>query len=89
MPIDLNSLNIPNIINYDQTGFLKDRFVGENIRLIDGIIKYTAAKNIPGLLFFLDFEKAFDTVEWSFLQKNFTVLQFWAICYQLDQALLP
>ena len=26
---------IPNIINYDQTGFLKGRFVGENIRLID------------------------------------------------------
>ena len=54
---------IPNITNYDQTGFLKGRFIGENIRLIDGIIKYTAAKNIPGLLLFLDFEKAFDTVE--------------------------
>ena len=26
---------ITNIINYDQTGFLKGRFVGENIRLID------------------------------------------------------
>ena len=26
---------IPNIINYDQTGFLKGRFIGENIRLID------------------------------------------------------
>ena len=40
---------IPNITNYDQTGFLKGRFIGENIRLIDGIIKYTATKNIPGL----------------------------------------
>ena len=45
---------IPNIINYGQTGFLKGRFIGENIRLIDGIIKYTAAKNIPGLLLFLE-----------------------------------
>lgn len=61
---------IPNIISHDQTGFLKGRFIGENIRLIDGIIKHTAAKNIPGLLLFLDFEKAFDTVEWSFLQKT-------------------
>lgn len=49
---------------------LKGRFIGENIRLIDGILKHTAAKNIPGLLLFLDFEKAFDTVEWSFLQKT-------------------
>ena len=67
---------IPNIINYDQTGFLKGRFIGENIRLIDGIIKYTAAKNIPGLLLFLDFEKAFDTVEWSFLQKTLQYYNF-------------
>ena len=68
---------IPNIINYDQTGFLKGRFIGENIRLIDGIIKYTAAKNIPGLLLFLDFEKAFDTVEWSFLPKTLQCYNFW------------
>ena len=61
---------LPNLIDNDQTGFLKGRFIGENIRLIDSIIKYTAAKNIPGLLLFLDFEKAFDTVEWSFLNKT-------------------
>ena len=51
----------PNLIDNDQTGFLKGRFIGENIRLVDGVIKYAAAKNIPGLLLFLDFEKAFDT----------------------------
>ena len=67
---------IPNIINYDQSGFLKGGFIGENIRLIDGIIKYTAAQNIPGLLLFLDFEKAFDTVEWSFLQKTLQYYNF-------------
>ena len=61
---------LPNLIDNDQTGFLKGRFIGENIRLIDSIIKYTAAKNIPGLLLFLGFEKAFDTVEWSFLHKT-------------------
>ena len=49
---------IPNIINNDQTGFFKGRFIGENIRLIDGIINHTAAHNIPGLFLFLDFEKA-------------------------------
>ena len=34
------------IINGDQTGFLKGRFIGENIRLIDGLINHTAAHNI-------------------------------------------
>jgi len=33
-------------------------------------VHYTAAKNIPGLLLFLDFEKAFDTLEWSFIQRT-------------------
>ena len=58
------------LINNDQTGFLKGRFIGENIRLIDSVVNYTAAKKIPGLLLFLDFEKAFDTLEWPFIQKT-------------------
>ena len=28
---------LPNLIDNDQTGFLKGRFIGENIRLIDSI----------------------------------------------------
>ena len=58
--------HLPNLINNGQTGFIKGRYIGENIRLIDSVINYTSAKNIPGLLLFLDFEKAFDTLEWSF-----------------------
>ena len=60
----------PKLISHDQTGFIKDRFIGENLRLIDSVIKYTAAKDIPGLLLFLDFEKAFDSLEWRFIHKT-------------------
>ena len=60
----------PKLISDDQTGFIKNRFIGENILLIDSVIRYTAARNIPGLLLFLDFEKAFDTLEWTFIQKT-------------------
>ena len=35
---------LPNLIDNDQTDFLRGRFIGENIRLVDGIIKYAAAK---------------------------------------------
>ena len=80
---------IPNIINNDQTGFLKGGFTGENIRLIDGIINHSEAHNIPGLLLFLDFEKAFDTVQWSFIWKTLDSFNFgpsitnWIkLCYQ-------
>ena len=39
----------------DQTGFISDRFIGENLRLIDSVVKYTTAKNMPGLLLLLDY----------------------------------
>ena len=61
---------LPNIINEDQTGFIKGRTIGENIKLIDNIIHYTDNNKISGLLLFVDFEKAFDTLEWSFIEKS-------------------
>ena len=30
---------------------------------------FTATENIPGLMIFIDFQKAFDSVEWRFLIK--------------------
>ena len=69
-------LVLPKLIDNDQTGLLKGRFIGENIRLIDSVINFTAAKNIPGLLVFLDFEKAFDTIEWPFRHKTFLHFNF-------------
>ena len=32
-------------------------------------MEYTEAKNLPGILLFIDFRKAFDTIEWNFLHK--------------------
>ena len=61
---------LPKLVSDDQTGLIRDRFIGENIRLIDSIIKYTKAKNMPGLLLFLDFEKAFNTLEWPLIRKT-------------------
>ncbi|KAL9975443.1 hypothetical protein ACROYT_G012604 [Oculina patagonica] len=40
--------HLPKLINNDQSGFIKGRFIGENIRLIDSVINYAATKNIPG-----------------------------------------
>ena len=67
---------LPKIINNDQTGFLKNRFIGENIRLINSIIDFTNTKQIPGLLLFIDFEKVFDSIEWSFIEKTLNHFNF-------------
>ena len=67
---------LPKLINNDQTGFMKGRFIGENTRLIDGIIQYAAQHNTPGLLLFIDFEKAFDSLEWPFIQDTLRFFGF-------------
>ena len=67
---------LPSVINSDQTGFQKNRFIGENIMLLNSILSYTDIEKIPGLLLFIDFEKAFDTLEWSFIEKALKYYNF-------------
>ncbi len=64
------------IISHDQTGYIKGRYIGENIRVIDDIINYTSVFNIKGFMLMLDFEKAFDTVNIQFLIKALEVFKF-------------
>ena len=67
---------LPKIIDNDQTGFLKDRYIGENIRTISDLIEYTSLKNKPGYILLIDFEKAFDTIRWSYLYKCLNFFNF-------------
>ena len=67
---------LPSIIHPDQTGFMKGRYIGQNIRLINDIIQQTELQKIPGILLFLDFQKAFDTLEWSFIQHTLNLFNF-------------
>ena len=60
---------LPQIINHKQTGFVKDRYIGETARSIFGIMDFTAEENFPGLMIFLDIQKAFETIEWCNLQR--------------------
>ena len=57
---------ITKIIDHYQTGFIKGRYIGENIRLLFEIIDAAEEENKPGLIFFSDFEKAFDSVDHSY-----------------------
>ena len=76
------------LISKDQTGFLKGRYIGENTRLIYDIMDFTEENDIPGLLLFIDFEKAFDSVSWNFLYKVLNFFNFWSWCYRLGQNIL-
>ena len=67
---------LPKIRNNDQTGFLRNRSMGENIRIIDSIIKNANTKQIPGLLLFIDFEKTFDNIKWPFIERTLKYFNF-------------
>ena len=69
---------LPHLINPTQTGYVKGRFIAidESIRLILDIMEYTKHKDIPGVAVFLDFEKAFDWVEWNYIQKCLEATNF-------------
>lgn len=67
---------LPSIINDAQTAYMEGRFIGENIRLISDILHFTAQQNLEGIALFIDFEKAFDSLEWDFLLKTLDTFQF-------------
>ncbi len=67
---------LPHIINEDQTGFISGRYIGENIRTVYDLFDYTANNDIPGLLLLIDFEKAFDSVSWLFINNVLNFLNF-------------
>ena len=67
---------LPDIIHPNQTGYVKDRFIGETIRSIYDVMEFTVKENIPGLMLFIDFQKAFDSVEWEFLFKCLEAFNF-------------
>ena len=66
----------PNIIHHNQSGYVKDRYIGETVRSIYDLMDFTDRENISGLLILIDFQKAFDTLEWDFLFKCLQCFNF-------------
>ena len=60
---------LPYLVKEDHTGLMANRFIGDNIRLIYDLISYVNNNKISGLLLCLDFEKAFDSLDWEFMVK--------------------
>ena len=69
---------LPGLIHryHNQTGYIQARYIRENIRSLLDIMSFTRAKNLPGLLLFIDFEKAFDSLEWHVLIECLELFNF-------------
>ena len=63
---------IPLLIHSDQTAYVKGRYIGESVGIIEDILDYADQENLDGILFAADIEKAFDSFEHNFI---FSVLR--------------
>ena len=62
---------LPEIIQVDQYAYVKGRKIFNAVCTIDDIMEYTKIKQVPGLMIAFDFEKAFDSLSWTFLGNLF------------------
>ena len=53
---------LPSLIDNNQTGYVKNRFIENIIRSIEDIFMYTKLNKVPGIRLAIDFEKAFDSL---------------------------
>jgi hypothetical protein len=70
------SKQLPKIINNDQGGFVKGRYIGCNIQRILTTMRTCEEQKQNGLMINIDFEKAFDTLDWEHLYKAMEYLNF-------------
>jgi hypothetical protein len=57
------------IINRSQSGFLKERNIVDGILTLQEILHDTRSKKKDGLILKLNFEKAYDKLNWKFLYE--------------------
>ena len=68
---------LPQIISPDQTGFMADRFIGDNIRLVYDVLAEANTSQKRGLLLLIQSKKkGFDSVSWSFIDKSLIYSNF-------------
>ncbi|MCP3901139.1 MAG: hypothetical protein GY707_15650, partial [Desulfobacteraceae bacterium] len=60
---------LPTLIHPDQNGYIQGRFIGCSIRTIYDIIENSQNEEYSNLITFIDYEKAFDNINWNFMIK--------------------
>ena len=67
---------LPDLIHGSQTAFIQDRCILDNIFCYHQAVEWARSTSTPLALLFLDFEKAYDRVDWSFLEGTLARMGF-------------
>ena len=80
-------------IDNDQNAFIKHRLIGNNVMDLYSVISAAEENNEEAILILLDIEKAFDTINWTFIIQVLESLSFpesflkWIKIMQVDKEL--
>ncbi|XP_074288536.1 uncharacterized protein LOC141613691 [Silene latifolia] len=71
------ALVLPDIISRNQEAFVKGRSILENILICQDLVRYYSRKTVSSRsMFKLDLQKAYDTIEWGFVEQMLGALHF-------------
>ncbi|XP_074277152.1 uncharacterized protein LOC141600800 [Silene latifolia] len=80
---------LPDIINRNQGAFVKGRSILENIFICQDLVRlYNRGMASPRCMFKMDLHKAYDTIEWKFVDQMLSALKFPPKFHQLIMACL-
>lgn len=78
---------LDSIIEETQSGFMNKRHIANNVRLVLDILDYPELVEAGGLILFVDFYKAFDTVEHPFILQSLKKIGFGGYFYSAIKTL--
>ena len=75
---------ISTTVNENQVAYVNNRFINESGRLISDVLEITNSFDIEGILMTVDIEKAFDSINHSFLMCVLKKLWIWQRFSKMD-----
>ena len=65
---------LPSLVHTDQKGFVRNRYIGDNVFELYSLITQAKQDDESGILMQLDIEKVFDSVSWHYLEQVMEML---------------